>query len=635
MEAFSAYMQKYDCDVLENCTYSVQGKHYVGRTLLRDGADCRVLVVEDHKGMLFLLKIARHQRRHMARIEYEMLSTLGGECFAHAVAMEEQGDCVYLLREYIPGQTLAAYAEGRKLPVKEACSWTLRVCEIIAQLHQMDPPIVHRDIKPQNFIVTPDHKLVLIDMDSCQRRDSHKNMDTQLFATVETAAPEQFGARRSDERSDIYGIGMLMLYLFTNDTNLNELPSCNAPRWLKRLIRQCTSFDPAQRPASLSALQRRLRLGRDRPLGYWVAGLAAAAVCAAVLLWPPVAQPGASGKPPQEGQTLFINVPLIELGLAEETHKLPGTLTREDIGGVRRLLFGGDALLDAWEKVQCLGQNKAYVKDGPDVIRDMKRGSIRYLDDLRQASQLEQLALYKQRITDIAPLANLPLTRLSLADNPISDFSALSTLTGLVHLDVCATEFGDVTPLLHCRQLQALHMMDTPPKDIAPLAALPIQELALGFPDLEGNETVLEGFPQLKRLTVSGLPAASVAPIGRLVQLEQLALPAYQGLSLRPLQGLGALQALDVSDGTLQSLEGAQGLVSLQSLVIRSTLVTDLSPLFQLQHLQELTIVDTPIAEYAQLWQLPALRRLYVNFQQMQALQSQNVDWPFSIVRSQ
>ena len=123
-------------------------------------------------------------------------------------------------------------------------------CRILAQLHRAEPPIIHRDIKPGNIILTEDGTVKLLDMNAARQLSEGKEADTRLLGTAGYAAPEQYGFAQSDARTDIYAAGVLMNVLRTGCLPQEKLAGGS----LRRIVRKCTHIDPNRRYASAGEL---------------------------------------------------------------------------------------------------------------------------------------------------------------------------------------------------------------------------------------------------------------------------------------------------------------------------------------------------------------------------------------------
>jgi len=140
----------------------------------------------------------------------------------------------YFVMEFVPGRTLEKILEDNKGPLDErqVINWMMQVCEALSYIHSRTPPIILRDLKPGNIIVTPDGNVQLIDFGIARRFDPNKRTNTENLGTISYASPEHLGSitapgqKRSvqnpgklvqtDARSDIYSLGATMYHLLTN-----------------------------------------------------------------------------------------------------------------------------------------------------------------------------------------------------------------------------------------------------------------------------------------------------------------------------------------------------------------------------------------------------------------------------------
>jgi serine/threonine protein kinase len=153
------------------------------------------------------------------RIEAKMLSVLGHPClpaFTHFFAENER---YFLVMEYIEGATLEDLLERNRRPFSErrVLNWAEQLCDVLEYLHSQNPPIIFRDMKPGNVMLTRQGHIKLIDFGIARFfRPTHET-DTQLLGTPGYAPPEQYGKTQTDERSDIYALGMTLHHLLTYD----------------------------------------------------------------------------------------------------------------------------------------------------------------------------------------------------------------------------------------------------------------------------------------------------------------------------------------------------------------------------------------------------------------------------------
>jgi tetratricopeptide (TPR) repeat protein len=124
----------------------------------------------------------------------------------------------YFVMEYIPGMTLEQRQEHTHapLPERDVLSWMVGVCDVLAYLHSQRPPIIVRDLKPGNIMVTPSGDVRLIDFGIARTYKAGKASNTENLGTMTYASPEHLGQTQTDARSDIYSLGATIYHLLTN-----------------------------------------------------------------------------------------------------------------------------------------------------------------------------------------------------------------------------------------------------------------------------------------------------------------------------------------------------------------------------------------------------------------------------------
>ncbi|HET9999292.1 MAG TPA: DUF1668 domain-containing protein [Ktedonobacteraceae bacterium] len=118
----------------------------------------------------------------------------------------------YLVMEYLPGPTLASYIrQYAPLPPLEALNYTMQLCDVLDYLHQQALPVVFRDLKPSNVILSPEGRLMLVDFGIARYFKEGQINDTTDFGSPGYASPEQFeGSGQTDGRSDLYSLGVML-----------------------------------------------------------------------------------------------------------------------------------------------------------------------------------------------------------------------------------------------------------------------------------------------------------------------------------------------------------------------------------------------------------------------------------------
>ena len=161
-------------------------------------------------------------------------------------AAEQDGQTA-VLEEYVQGDTLAELLMGARLTEREARQVTMQLCQALHVLHSMGA--VHRDVKPENVILRGSD-VVLIDFDAARIYKDESESDTQVLGTTGFAAPEQYGIFQSDERADIFSLGVLLNIMLTGKHPSREM----AAGKMGRIVRKCTMTAPEQRYQSARAL---------------------------------------------------------------------------------------------------------------------------------------------------------------------------------------------------------------------------------------------------------------------------------------------------------------------------------------------------------------------------------------------
>ena len=182
----------------------------------------------------------------------------------------------YIVMEYIEGITLKTYIEKKgQLTFKEAISIAIQVGRGIEAAHNKN--IIHRDIKPQNIIISTEGKVKVTDF-GIARAATSNTINSDVMGSVHYSSPEQARNGFVDGKSDIYSLGIVMYEMvtgrvpFDGDTTVavaiqhlqEEMvsPSAYAPNLpisMEKIILKCTQKNPDRRYESIAALLADLR----------------------------------------------------------------------------------------------------------------------------------------------------------------------------------------------------------------------------------------------------------------------------------------------------------------------------------------------------------------------------------------
>ncbi len=130
----------------------------------------------------------------------------------------EEAGKAYLVMEFVEGKALERVQEEAKEPLDEArvMGWAVQLCGVLHYLHTRPLPIIFRDLKPSNVMVTTDNQVKLIDFGIARVFKPTARKDTTLLGSQGYAPLEQYGRGQSDPRSDIYALGATLYDLLTN-----------------------------------------------------------------------------------------------------------------------------------------------------------------------------------------------------------------------------------------------------------------------------------------------------------------------------------------------------------------------------------------------------------------------------------
>jgi len=176
----------------------------------------------------------------------------------------------YFLMELIAGVTLEDLQTQRHSPLPEydVLSWMCDVCDVLSYLHAQHPPVIVRDLKPGNIMVTPDGDVFLIDFGIARTYKAGKQGNTENLGTAIYASPEHHGHGQTDARSDIYSLGATMYHLLTNvEPAPMETPlpgslrrhASGVSEATERLIIRAMELDPARRFPDTEAMRQAMR----------------------------------------------------------------------------------------------------------------------------------------------------------------------------------------------------------------------------------------------------------------------------------------------------------------------------------------------------------------------------------------
>jgi serine/threonine protein kinase len=267
----------------------LQGRYLVMRLLGQGGMGAvyqatdrkfgnAVALKETFYNDLQLRKAFSHEARLLNRLRHAALPVVT-DYFAI-------GERQFLVMQYIPGKDLEqlladrkAQSQGVFLP-SQVLRWADQLLDALEYLHSQKPPIIHRDIKPQNLKLTPRGEVILLDFGLAKGIVTHQSQVSQSIRgyTPNYASLEQIRGTGTDARSDIYSIGATMYHLLTGEMPqdaltriaailmsqpdpLKSISSMNpeVPAQVAQVIEKAMAAHPDQRYNSAAAMRQALR----------------------------------------------------------------------------------------------------------------------------------------------------------------------------------------------------------------------------------------------------------------------------------------------------------------------------------------------------------------------------------------
>lgn len=171
----------------------------------------------------------------------------------------------FLVEEFVDGEDLRSNVrrEG-PFSIAEAFEIGLELCDVLDYLHNQSPPVIYRDLKPQNILIRKDGGIILVDFGIAREYISREDYDTTSYGTPGYAAPEQFEGSRSqsDARTDLFALGKVLCFLISGldpKKQGNDLSRLIPDREAEKILRVCMERNPEERWQSASELAYELQ----------------------------------------------------------------------------------------------------------------------------------------------------------------------------------------------------------------------------------------------------------------------------------------------------------------------------------------------------------------------------------------
>ena len=572
----------------------------------------------------------------------------------------QENKTAYIVMEFVEGQTLKELLKkspGSRLPVERVLSMMRPVMNALEEVHKAG--LIHRDISPDNLMVSPRGEVKLIDFGAARNFLGAGEKSLSVLLKPGYAPQEQYRSRgEQGPWTDVYGLCATIYRAITGqvpeealdrlETDKLQPPSRLGaeigPRQEKLLMRGL-ALSPRDRIQSMKELEKICLQGKKglneeqrrylRKLSIYLAVTITIGVLAVVLTELRVGK-SAEGTDrenvqsleSQEVQVVWADSNMERL-VRQGLNRPEGAIYESELEEITVLCIAGNEVRLCRDSSE---ENSGFIFEYENI---QKRDRIQSLEDLRYFPNLERLQLSSYHVTeemlgDLAGLKNLKqldlegnglsdisalaeytgLTVLGIADNRVKDISPLSGLVKLQELNVKNNEIEDISPLKDMKELRTLYLWENQVENISPLSGL----TKLTKLNLVNNRVAdispLSGLTELTELRLADNRVTDISPLSGLVKLQGLYMSGNRIPDISPLSGLTELTYLGINESTIEDLTPLRSLTKLEKLYVRNSCVSDLTPLSGLGALHTLDVSETQVTDIAPLAGLSGLQAL-------------------------
>ena len=263
-----------DYEVIRKLGYGGMGEVYLVRNVLSDRIEAMKILLPSLAGRSEFVTRFMREIKVLASLEHPNIAAL-----RTALTVDDQ---FVMIMEYVEGVTLAERLEKGPFTTEEALNYTGQVLAALSYAHGKH--VIHRDIKPANMMLTPQGVVKLMDFGLARSADEvGLTMTGTTLGSLDYASPEQVQSQPTDERSDLYSVGVSLYQMVTGKRMFSATSSFSImqaqiqetprppieivpalPKALNEVILMAVAKDPAQRFQSADAFANALsQIGRS------------------------------------------------------------------------------------------------------------------------------------------------------------------------------------------------------------------------------------------------------------------------------------------------------------------------------------------------------------------------------------
>jgi serine/threonine protein kinase len=269
----------------------LQERYKIDRQIGQGGMGAVYIATDERFGSTVAIKetlcMDDNYRKALDR-EARLLNSLKHNALPRVTDHFVESNGQFLVMEYIPGHDLCCILEEQEKPfeVGQVLEWADQLLEALDFLHNLENPVVHRDIKPQNLKVTPKGKIILLDFGLAKGNvtgaGNQTNAKSIFGYSRNYASLEQIQGTGTDPRSDLYSLAATLYHLLTNIAPEDALTRAMSvlsqkpdplvpanqlrpeiPAGVAAILHKALDLDAAERPATAAEMRKMLRSHSD------------------------------------------------------------------------------------------------------------------------------------------------------------------------------------------------------------------------------------------------------------------------------------------------------------------------------------------------------------------------------------